>query len=215
MKHDTMSNRSLMERHSHHLTGHPGAREAAVSRTCYESPARSLHSSSLSQPAAGPDQSTAYESRTLPRQRRRQGGLRNANPGSTRRSALSSTVADYLKSLNSMTRSIVLEREIVEEKHGGDWRVMDETLKEEVVNEHFMPSDVLAHYGGTPRRSPSSAVHARTRDPRYPSPSRQSELQARDAVLLERSGTPVSFFLQTCTHAQIRPYCPRAPTHRP
>lgn len=69
---------------------------------------------------------------------------------------MSNTVADYLKSLNSMTRSIVLEKEFVEEKHAGEWPTMDETEQEEVVDEHFMPINVHAHYGTLPRSRPAS-----------------------------------------------------------
>lgn len=69
---------------------------------------------------------------------------------------MSNTVADYLKSLNSMTRSIVLEKEFVEEKHAGEWPSMDETEQEEVVDEHFMPMNVHAHYGTLPRSRPVS-----------------------------------------------------------
>ena len=60
---------------------------------------------------------------------------------------VSNAVSDYLKSLNSMTRSIVLEKECVEERHGGEWNAMDEVLQEEVVDDHFMPRDVRAQYG--------------------------------------------------------------------
>jgi hypothetical protein len=73
-----------------------------------------------------------------------------------------SRVADYLKSLNSMTRSIVLETEIVEERHAGEWPAMDETLQEEVVDEHFMPPDVHAHYGTLPRSSRRGSLVSRS-----------------------------------------------------
>lgn len=121
----------------------------------------SYEHSSLSQPAE-------YDRSTLPRQRRNNTLVAPAapvglthNPASARRQILSSTVADYLKSLNSMTRSIVLEKECVEEKHASDWGIMDEAQQEEVVDEHFMPPDVHAHYGTLPRSRPASRGSSR------------------------------------------------------
>lgn len=117
----------------------------------------------LSQPAECGDRSTQCQFRTLPRQRRNNTRVAPAapvglphNPASARRQMVSSTVSDYLKSLNSMTRSIVLEKELVEEKHAREWRIMDEAQQEEVVDEHFMPPDVHAHYGTLPRSRPAS-----------------------------------------------------------
>ena len=137
-----------------------------VSTTSFERPSLGPHSS-LSQPAECVG--THCETRTLPRPRRNRlaptasvgGATRGHHPSSARRQMVSSRVADYLKSLNSMTRSIVLETEIVEEKHAGEWPAMDETLQEEVVDEHFMPPDVHAHYGTLPR-SRRGSVASRT-----------------------------------------------------
>ena len=132
-----------------------------------------LHSS-FSQPATA-EYDMHCCSRTLPRPRQNRkltaphstpqaaNGSPSCNPASPRRQLVSSAasapvlpsrrqlvsnaVSDYLKSLNSMTRSIVLEKECVEERHEGEWSAMDEILQEEVVDDHFMPSDVRAHYG--------------------------------------------------------------------
>ena len=119
--------------------------------------------SSLSQPAAECSRGIQYQFRTLPRQRPNHNQVVPAasvalsyDPSNARRQLVSNTVADYLKSLNSMTRSIVLEKEFVEEKHAGEWPSMDETEQEEVVDEHFMPMNVHAHYGTLPRSRPAS-----------------------------------------------------------
>lgn len=184
-----MASPSLLERQSRYQAGHSGL--GGLSRASFHH--------SLSQPAAAADNGAPYQSRTLPRQRHRNGSAPPAksgahNPSSARRQLVSSAVSDYLKSLNSMTRSIVLEREFVEEKHGGEWTAMDEILREEAVNEHFMPSDVRAHYNGDPRpRPPPVTSTAYARGVRLSSPSRQSEREhreqgeARENTLLPRN----------------------------
>ena len=62
-----------------------------------------------------------------------------------RRKVVNSALQDYLKSLNSMTRSIVLETETVE-KELGSWRGLDDAGREAVVNDHFVPSQVRGQY---------------------------------------------------------------------
>ena len=70
----------------------------------------------------------------------------NADPANARRRKVSSAVQDYLKSLNSMTRSIVLEAETLEEEHKSEWSTMNDTTKEEVMDSHFIPTGVRAQY---------------------------------------------------------------------
>lgn len=53
---------------------------------------------------------------------------------------------DYLKSLNSMTRSIVLETETLAHEHHRDWDDMNDARREEVVNNHFIPTGVRVQY---------------------------------------------------------------------
>ena len=144
---------SPLERQSRYQGGY-----AIGSTASYDSSSAALHPS-LSQPATSPDcRETHYPSRTLPRPRRSRGVTPKSthDPATSRRQMVSTRVSDYLKSLNSMTRSIVLEKEYVEEKHAGEWIAMDETLQEEVVDDYFMPADVHAHYGTLPRTSTSS-----------------------------------------------------------
>ena len=139
-----------------------GYRQSAMGPP-YEGHHGSSHCLSQPDPAAVELRAPAtnYQSLTLqrPPQQRRSNGAPAANP---RRQLVSSRVSDYLKSLNSMTRSIVLEKEYVEERHASEWRRMDEALQEEVVDDYFMPPDVHAHYGTLPRshgrsyRSPAS-----------------------------------------------------------
>lgn len=59
---------------------------------------------------------------------------------------VNSALQDYLKSLNSMTRSIVLETESVEKEHQCEWKKMDHAAREEVVNDHFVPADIRFRY---------------------------------------------------------------------
>lgn len=195
-----MASPSLLERQSRYQAGPvPGGLSRA-----------SFHHS-LSQPAAAADNGAPYQSRTLPRQRHRNNSTSPAKSGvqslaSARRQMVTTAVSDYLKSLNSMTRSIVLEREFVEEKHGGEWTAMDEVLREEAVNEHFMPSDVRAHYGSGPRpRPPPVTTTAYGREVRVSSPSRQSEREhreqeARENTPLPRNRGPVRLQARTPDH---------------
>lgn len=69
-----------------------------------------------------------------------------SNLSQARRKLVNSALQDYLKSLNAMTRSIVLETESVEKEHCCDWTKMDEAKKEDIVNEHFVPSGVRLQY---------------------------------------------------------------------
>lgn len=62
------------------------------------------------------------------------------------RSIVSSAVQEYLKSLNFMTRTIVLETETVEKEHRERWTHLDQSKREELVNEHFIPSEVRVQY---------------------------------------------------------------------
>ena len=160
---------SVLDRQSRYQSG-PHAMGCIVS-TYDGSPAVS---SSLSQPASATEFGGAHDrSLTLPRQRH--GPATSPVPAASRsrRQIVSSRVSDYLKSLNSMTRSIVLEKEYVEERHAGEWPVMDETLQEEVVDDYFMPPDVHAHYGTLPpsRRSSLSGSY---REPRCSSSNSNS-----------------------------------------
>ena len=152
--------------------------------------------SSLSQPASAVEiGATHYHSRTLPRPRRNHGVSVASSVGptpSTRRQIVSSRVSDYLKSLNSMTRSIVLEKEYVEERHGGEWPVMDETLQEDAVDDYFMPADVHAHYGTLPR-SRRSSISGSYREPRC-NVADESRLYSSTRVM------PVSFTLYHSMH---------------
>lgn len=59
---------------------------------------------------------------------------------------MNSAIQDYLKSLNAMTRSIVLETETVEKENQCNWKKMDSAKKDDLVNNHFMPADVRMQY---------------------------------------------------------------------
>lgn len=201
---EPMASPSLLERQSRYQAG---SVLGGLSRGSFHH--------SLSQPAAAADNGAPYQSRTLPRQRHRNNSTSPAKSGvqslaSARRQMVSTAVSDYLKSLNSMTRSIVLEREFVEEKHGGEWTAMNEVLREEAVNEHFMPSDVRAHYGGGSRPRPPPAPVTTTaydREVRVSSPSRQSEREHREQgeawenTSLPRNRGPVRLQARTPDHA--------------
>lgn len=63
-----------------------------------------------------------------------------------RRKLVNTALQDYLKSLNAMTRSIVLETETIEKENHGSWIKMDVAKKEDLVNDHFMPADVRMQY---------------------------------------------------------------------
>lgn len=71
---------------------------------------------------------------------------RNAGQPAPRRKAVNSALQGYFKSLNSMARCIVLEKETVEREHECSWRNMDDAAKEEAVNEHFIPQDIRIQY---------------------------------------------------------------------
>lgn len=59
---------------------------------------------------------------------------------------VNSALQDYLKSLNAMTRSIVLETETVEKENQCNWTKLDTAKKEDLMNDHFMPAGVRMQY---------------------------------------------------------------------
>lgn len=126
----------------------------------------------------------------------------SGDPSQARRKMVSSAVQDYLKScLNSMARSIVLEKETVEHEHQKDWAVMNSAKREEVVDEHFIPCGVRAHYHGDSlvgdwRRSPFVTVADSSKPLHLSQPSvwEQEEYEANsNLVLKNKSATWVSW----------------------
>ena len=67
---------------------------------------------------------------------------------------LQECVKTYFASLNSISRSIVLESEALQELCP-DWESLDAKQKEEMLNKHFVPSNVAAHYSVNGDRSVS------------------------------------------------------------
>ena len=78
------------------------------------------------------------------------------NFAQTRRKLVNNAIQDYLKSLNAMTRSIVLETETVEKENHCNWKKLDTASKEDLVNDHFMPADVRMQYCYEQERTASS-----------------------------------------------------------
>ena len=72
-----------------------------------------------------------------------------------RRQIVNSALQDYLKSLNAMTRSIVMETETVEKENKRNWTDMDNAKKEDLVNDHFVPAGVRMHYSYEQERASS------------------------------------------------------------
>lgn len=86
--------------------------------------------------------SAGYNS--LPRQKPNTSGPTTLSHA--RRKLVNSALQDYLKSLNSMTRSIVLETETVEKENKYNWKKLDVAKKEDLVNDHFVPAEVRMQY---------------------------------------------------------------------
>lgn len=86
---------------------------------------------------------------SLPRQKPHTGGP--ATLSHARRKIVNSALQDYLKSLNSMTRSIVLETETVEKENKYNWTKLDVAKKEDLVNDHFVPEEVRIQYNSSER----------------------------------------------------------------
>ena len=92
----------------------------------------------------------------------------------TRSIALQECVKTYFASLNSISRSIVLESEALQKVFGPDWENMNAKQQEELLNKHFVPSRVKDHYTGD--RRPTSPAFCET-EPEIdvePATSRQS-----------------------------------------
>ena len=81
-----------------------------------------------------------------PHQRQRPNNTAPTSLSHARRKIVNSALQDYLKSLNAMTRSIVLETETVEKENQCNWTKLDTAKKEDLVNDHFMPAGVRMQY---------------------------------------------------------------------
>lgn len=118
----------------------------------------------------------SYSSNSLPRRDARnrhhlhEARAPSADLAHARRKLVSSAVQDYLKSLNAMTRSIVLEKETLEEDHAQNWSSMNVTKREEIEDEHFVPSGVRERYnaGAARQRYPRTAPQTAARLLRAP-----------------------------------------------
>lgn len=86
---------------------------------------------------------SVYNSLPRPRTTNKDGP---SNLPQARRKLVNNALQDYLKSLNAMTRSIVLETESVEKENHCDWTQMDAAKREEIMNEHFVPSGIRLQY---------------------------------------------------------------------
>lgn len=67
---------------------------------------------------------------------------------------LQECVRTYFASLNSISRSIVLESEALRQLCP-DWENLNAKQQEEILNKHFVPNSVVEHYNNGDRRSMS------------------------------------------------------------
>ena len=65
---------------------------------------------------------------------------------------LQECVRTYFASLNSISRSIVLESEALQQLCP-NWENLNAKQQEEILNKHFVPSNVVEHYSNGERRS--------------------------------------------------------------
>lgn len=63
-----------------------------------------------------------------------------------RSTVLQECVKTYFASLNSISRSIVLESEALQKLFGPEWENMNAKQQEELLNKHFVPTKVVEHY---------------------------------------------------------------------
>ena len=59
-----------------------------------------------------------------------------------------SLLQEYFKSTNALTRSIMLEKSTVENEHKHNWTILSDSRRDEIVNDHFVPSQVREQYEG-------------------------------------------------------------------
>lgn len=74
---------------------------------------------------------------------------------------------DYFKSTNALNRSIMLEKSTVENQHGPNWPVLSDSKRDEIVDEHFVPSQVRDQYDdrGLSASGRSRTLHRRSSSP--------------------------------------------------
>jgi len=72
----------------------------------------------------------------------------------SRSTVLQECVKTYFASLNSISRSIVLESEALQSLLGPEWENLNAKQQEELLNRHFVPNNVVEHYNSG-RRSTS------------------------------------------------------------
>ena len=103
------------------------------------------------------------------------------------RELVNDTLQNYLKSLNAMARTIVLETETVEKEHNCDWKKIDAARKEDIVNKHFVPCEVRQRYGA---QRASSSCSVTSPGPLHQVSSHQDNLEVENRLsrLQERQG---------------------------
>lgn len=58
-----------------------------------------------------------------------------------------SLLQEYFKSTNALNRSIMLEKSTVESSHGHSWTGLSDSKRDEMLDKHFVPSEVREQYG--------------------------------------------------------------------
>ena len=120
---------------------------------------------------------------------------------------LQECVKTYFASLNSISRSIVLESEALQQLCP-DWEKLNAKQQEEILNKHFVPSSVAEHYSNGDRRSMSPfsdaepEIDVTPRSNRY-SAKKESIAKAKDEACFSPKGKVRNRFRQAVTYARI------------
>ena len=72
--------------------------------------------------------------------------LGTSGPGVAHVDRRAALLQDYFKSTNALNRSIMLEKSTVENQHGHSWTILSDSKRDEIVDEHFVPSQVRDQY---------------------------------------------------------------------
>lgn len=83
-----------------------------------------------------------------------------------------SVLQEYFKSTNALARSIMLEKSTVENEHGHSWTVLSDSRRDEIVDDHFVPTDVREQYTTFSRRS-ASRLSSYSQENEYDVPDRE------------------------------------------
>lgn len=125
----------------------------------------------------------------------------------SRSTVLQECVKTYFASLNSISRSIVLESEALQNLFGPEWENLNPKQQEDLLNRHFVPNSVVEHYNSDRRSTtPFSDTEPEIDVVRRSSAKKNSVVTSDDEACFSPKGKVRDYHKITRTHASIHAF---------